>query len=83
MEFEIREKIIMFCAKRASGKSRLLRYLFDSSKYLFSKTFVICPTEQVNHFYKDFVPSQNIFSTYKEEWVDNLINKHYIEEKQL
>ena len=75
MDFDIREKIICFCAKRASGKSRLLRYMVNCSKHLFHKIFVICPTETVNHFYKDLVPKQNIFSQYKEQWVDNLITK--------
>jgi hypothetical protein len=75
MDFEIKNKIICFCAKRNSGKSQLLRYLVNCSKDLFSKIFVICPTETVNHFYKDLVPAQNIFSQYKEEWVESLIAK--------
>ena len=75
MDFEIKNKIICFCAKRNSGKSQLLRYLVNCSKDLFSKIFVICPTETVNHFYKDLIPAQNIFSQYKEEWVESLIAK--------
>lgn len=75
MEFEIKNKIICFCAKRNSGKSQLLRYLVNCSKDLFGKIFVICPTESVNHFYKDLVPAQNIFAQYKEEWVESLIAK--------
>jgi hypothetical protein len=75
MEFSIQNKIICFCAKRNSGKSQLLRYLVNCSKDLFGKIFVICPTESVNHFYKDLVPAQNIFSQYKEEWVESLISK--------
>jgi len=75
MDFEIKNKIICFCAKRNSGKSQLLRYLVNCSKDLFSKIFVICPTESVNHFYKDLVPAQNIFPQYKEEWVESLITK--------
>ena len=75
MNFEIKNKIICFCAKRNSGKSQLLRYLVTCSKHQFSKVFVICPTESVNHFYKDLVPYQNIFPQYKEEWVESLISK--------
>jgi hypothetical protein len=75
MEFQIRNKIIGFIGKRHSGKSQLLRYLVNCSKDLFSKIFVICPTESVNHFYKDLVPAQNIFPQYKEEWVESLITK--------
>ena len=36
MDFEIKNKIICFCAKRNSGKSQLLRYLVNCSKDLFS-----------------------------------------------
>jgi hypothetical protein len=75
MDFEIRNKIICFTAKRNSGKSQLLRYMVNRSKNLFHKIFVICPTETVNHFYKDLVPKTNIFSQYKEQWVEQLIDK--------
>jgi hypothetical protein len=75
MNFEINNKIICFCAKRNSGKSQLLRYLVTCSKNRFSKIFVICPTESVNHFYSDLVPASNIFPQYKEEWVESLISK--------
>ena len=75
MEFQISNKIICFIGKRHSGKSQLLRYLVTESKHLFSKIFVICPTESVNHFYKDLVPGQNIFAQYKEEWDESLIEK--------
>jgi hypothetical protein len=75
MEFSIQNKIICFTAKRNSGKSQLLRYLVQSSKHMFSKIFVICPTESVNHFYSDLVPASNIFPQYKEEWVESLISK--------
>ena len=75
MDFEIRNKIICFTAKRNSGKSQLLRYMVNCSKKLFHKVFVICPTETVNHFYKDLVPKTNIFSQYKEQWVERLIDK--------
>ena len=75
MEFSIRNKIICFTAKRNSGKSQLLRYMVNCSKSLFHKIFVICPTETVNHFYKDLVPKTNIFSQYKEQWVDSLIDR--------
>ena len=75
MEFSILNKIICLIGKRHSGKSQLLRYMVNCSKNLFSKIFVICPTESVNHFYKDLVPAQNIFAQYKEEWVESLIAK--------
>ena len=75
MNFLIQNKILAFCAKRASGKSRLLRYLVINSKHLFSKIFIICPTECVNSFYKELVPADNIFSTYSESWMESIITK--------
>jgi hypothetical protein len=61
MNFELQNKIICFTAKRNSGKSQLLRYMLLSSKKLFSKIFVICPTEPVNKFYSDLIPKENVF----------------------
>jgi len=75
MEFLIQSKLICFCAKRGSGKSRLLRYMVMNSKHLFNKIFVICPTESVNSFYKELVPAENIFANYSEEWTEKLITK--------
>ena len=75
MELELVDKIIAWIGKRHSGKSQLLRYMLIQSKHLFSKIFVICPTESVNRFYSDLIPKENIFDTYTEEWVESLIKK--------
>ena len=42
---------------------------------MFSKIYVICPTEKINRFYSDIVDDQCIFDSYEEKWVDKLINK--------
>jgi hypothetical protein len=45
------------------------------SKHYFKKIFVVCPTEQINHFYKGLVEPQNIFESYNEEWVMKLMKR--------
>ena len=75
MNFELKNKVICFTAKRNSGKSQLLRYMLLQTKKQFSKIFVICPTEQINKFYSDIIPPENVFDQYSEEWVEALIKK--------
>lgn len=75
MEFTLVNKIVSLIGKRNSGKSQMLRYLVLQQKPLFKKIFVICPTETVNHFYKDLVAKENIFDSYNEDWIDKLIKK--------
>jgi hypothetical protein len=74
-EFDIVDKAIALIAKRNSGKSRLLRYILICTKKKFDEIFLVCPTECVNNFYKDFIKAENIFSSYSEEWVEKLIDK--------
>lgn len=75
MEIEIVNKIICLVAKRNSGKSVLLKYIVSQFKEEFDKLYVICPSENVNKFYSDFVPKENIFDCYSEEWVELLMQK--------
>ena len=75
MEFQLVDKTLCLCAKRNSGKSVLLRYLVKTHQEDFSKIFVICPSEEVNHFYKDFIDKKDIFPSYKEEWILSLMDK--------
>ena len=75
MNFTLLNKTICLSAKRNSGKSELLKYLVRSYHSSFNKIFVISPTEEINHFYKDIVPSNSIFSEYDEDWVEELIKK--------
>ena len=75
MDFELKNKVICFTAKRNSGKSQLLRYMLLQTKKQFSKIFVICPTECINKFYSDIIPPENVFDQYSEEWVEALIKK--------
>lgn len=73
--FTLKNKTVSFCAKRGSGKSCLIKYLVSCEKKLFDKTYVICPTERVNHFYSDIVPENCIFDHWSEAWVGTLIQK--------
>ena len=75
MQFTLENKITLLLAKRNAGKSQLLRYLYLLQRHLFKSVFVICPTESINNFYKDIVNEKNIFDSYNEDWVEQLIKK--------
>jgi len=75
MNFDLVDKAILLCAKRNSGKSVLLKYIVNNFKTQYKKIFVICPSENVNHFYEDFIEKSNIFPRYEEKWVDKLMDK--------
>jgi hypothetical protein len=74
MNFDIVNKMTTLVAKRNSGKSILLKWLV-SIRNVFSKMFVICPTESINHFYQknDFIPKNCIYPEYKESFINQLI----------
>ena len=73
--FTLKNKIVSLIGKRNSGKSQMLRYLYNQQKHLFKAVFCICPTESVNKFYSDLIKKENIFDSYNEEWVEKLIAK--------
>ena len=73
IEFNIVDKTIGLCAKRGSGKSQMLHYIIEVNKHLFKRVFIICPTEKISKFYEDIIPKENIFDSYSEKWVENLI----------
>lgn len=75
MDFTLLGNRIGLLGKTNSGKSRLLMYLLKKEKRKFQKIYVISPTESVLKFYADVVPSNCIFSEYKEEWIMDLIKK--------
>ena len=73
--FCIVNKCIGFFARRNSGKSFLLRYLFSNERHSLDKVFCICPTESINRFYSDLIPDECIFDKYDDEWVGKLIER--------
>jgi hypothetical protein len=73
MEFTLVDKCTTLCAKRNSGKSQLLRWMVQVERDAFDKVFCICPTESINHFYKDFVDRDCIFDGWDDEWAEQLI----------
>ena len=79
INFDITDKTIALVGKRGSGKSRLLHYILETNIRKYKKIFIICPTENINSFYADIVPKENIFDEYKEHWVESLISKLMIE----
>ena len=73
INFDILDKTIGIVAKRGSGKSQMLHYIIEVNKQKFKRVFIICPTEKINKFYEDIIPKENIFDSYNEAWVENLI----------
>ena len=74
IEISLVNKTISVVAKRNSGKSVLIRYLVNNQKHLFSKIFVICPTESINPFYNEITNEDCIFEEWQEHWANELID---------
>ena len=72
IKFTILNKCVSLCAMRGSGKSEMMRFLVMAEQHKFFKIFVISPTNITNGFY-NFIPKENIFSEWSDEWVQNLI----------
>jgi hypothetical protein len=75
IDFEIVNKTICLCARRASGKSVLLKYIITKNKHKFDKMFLMCPTEKITKFYGEVFDPKNVFETYSDNWVNALMNK--------
>jgi energy-coupling factor transporter ATP-binding protein EcfA2 len=75
MDFQVINKTICLCGKRHSGKSELIKYIVSLYCHQFNKIFVVCPSEAVNKFYSQFLPSENIFTDYKDEWIEKLMTR--------
>ena len=73
IRFSLLNKCISIIAMRGSGKSESLRYLVMAEQQKFNKIFCISPTNITNSFYSDFIPKENIFSEWTDEWVEQLL----------
>ena len=73
IKFTCLNKCISLCGMRGSGKSEMLRYLVMTEQHKFYKIFVISPTNITNGFYNDFIPKENIFSQWSDEWIESLL----------
>ena len=73
INFTCLNRCISLSAMRGSGKSEMLRYLVMAEQHKFNKIFIISPTNITNGFYNDFIPKENIFSEWSDEWIENLI----------
>ena len=75
IKFTIVNKCVSVTAKRASGKSQLIRYIVEQERDKFEKIFVVCPTEKINNFYSEIVEPNCIFDEWSEEWAEDLIKQ--------
>ena len=73
INFSCLNRCISLCGMRGCGKSEMLRYLVMAEQHKFNKIFVISPTNITNSFYNDFIPKENIFSEWSDEWIEKLI----------
>jgi len=75
MEFTLINKAVNICAKRNSGKSELVKYLVKQEMNAFDKIFVFSSTEPMNKFYQKYIPKNNIFSEFSEQWLERLYKR--------
>jgi hypothetical protein len=73
--FTLKNTKIVITSKTKSGKSELLRFLLMNDNTNFYKTYLFCPTEKINSFYKDLIPDENVFEEFEEDWLNKLIQK--------
>jgi hypothetical protein len=74
-DLDVEGKRIMLCGKTGSGKSQLLRYILTENLDVFSKIFLISPTEKLNRFYSKLLPPECIFDEFDDNWLDKLMKK--------
>lgn len=82
VEINLAQPTIYLCvARRGSGKSEVMRYLYHHFKGYYNAVFVICPTEKTGlGFWKQQgVPDANIQTSYSDSWANKLMDK--LEEK--
>lgn len=82
VEIDLAQPTIYLCvARRGSGKSEMMRYLYHHFKGYYSTVFVVCPTEKTGlGFWKQQgVPEDNIQTAYSDAWANKLMDK--LEEK--
>ena len=73
MDLDLKNKTVLFLAKRNSGKSVMMRYLLEKHENTYDKVFCICPTETINRFYSRLIPENCIMDAWSEHWVASLI----------
>ena len=73
INFTLLNKCVSLCAMRGSGKSEMLRYLVMAEQQKFHKIFCISPTNITNSFFNDFIPKENIYNEWSDEWVEKLL----------
>ena len=74
-DFNIVDRTILFCAKRNSGKTQLMKHILKLYKDQFKAVFLVSPTEQITHTFRDLIKPENMFDEYSEEWTKKLMDK--------
>ena len=74
-DFQILDRTVLFCAKRNSGKTQLMKHILKLYKDQFKAVFLVSPTEQITHTFRDLIKPENMFDEYSEEWTKKLMDK--------
>lgn len=75
MEFDPINKTLMFCAKRRSGKTELIKHIVKMYKNEWKEIFLVSPTEKITKSFKGIVKDENVFDSYSETWTTKLMDK--------
>jgi hypothetical protein len=79
IDFDIVNKTTSIIAKRASGKSVLLRYLVEQNRDKFERIICFCPTESISKFYSKgdppLVDKNFVFAEWSEDYCRDLCDK--------
>jgi len=77
-KFDIRnikdDSVILFIGKRNTGKSFLVKDIMHNFRNL-PVGVVISPTEQVNHFFEDFIPGMLIYDEYDPTVIKKFVDR--------
>lgn len=69
------DSVIVAVARRRSGKSYLIKDLLSHHNDAFAAATVICPTEEFNRFYSEFVPPAFIHHEYDSQILERIIKR--------
>jgi hypothetical protein len=83
MKLELLNKTILICAKRNSGKSKLVKYLIKQFKNQFNEIFLISTTNDVTNEFNDLIKKEFIFNEFNEKWLLKLFEKMELITKEI
>lgn len=68
---------------RNTGKSTLIKSLLYAKKHIFPVGMIMSGTEENTGFYSEFVPSTFVYSEYREDKIESLINRQRLAKQHL